>query len=166
MTYRSEGSLWYYDKLSDALGWVKYRIPSLDPEQIPVHVYDLVRGHRITIQFAPPELGPEEGGGTVYLADDGTAIKIGWTHGSVGTRLASLQTGNPRQISPIGWIADASEQIEWDLHAQLGEHRLRPTGEWFDRHSLQEAWRASGGIEPWLRTLLPPGDWRFGGLGD
>ena len=70
MTYRTDGALWFYDRLLAAIGWARYRLASVDADQIPIHVYDLARGRRISFGYTPPELGPEPGRGAVYLVEN------------------------------------------------------------------------------------------------
>ena len=70
--------------------------------------------------------------GTIYFIGDGSAVKIGITHGHVNSRLAGLQTGSARRLfvlaSMPGTIAD-----EADLHDRFKAIRLE--GEWFTASS-------------------------------
>lgn len=57
-------------------------------------------------------------------------IKIGITFGSVGKRLAALQTACPHRLSVLAAFP-APRKFEWFLHLDLRPHRMN--GEWFRR---------------------------------
>ena len=59
-------------------------------------------------------------------------VKIGFTSSALGAeaRLSSLQTGNPQELSVLGWI-DGTQRGESRIHQTLSKHRLK--GEWFER---------------------------------
>ena len=64
---------------------------------------------------------------TVYfIRDEGGPIKIGKTRGPVESRLASLQTGNPRRLTLLATTRAYSER---ELHSRFWEERI--AGEWF-----------------------------------
>lgn len=68
---------------------------------------------------------------TVYfiqMGEDGP-IKIGKTIFDIGTRLNSLQTGNPFKLKVLSYLGDVPEILEKQLHIYFSEHRME--GEWF-----------------------------------
>lgn len=68
--------------------------------------------------------------GVVYfaLAPHSRAVKIGFTSGDSGQRVADLQTGTPE---PLEWLGDipGSRYLEKALHLQFELTHIR--GEWF-----------------------------------
>ena len=66
----------------------------------------------------------------VYFIQEGTdgPIKIGHTSGDPRSRLAALQTGNPRPLQFLGAIPGTS-QLESEWHGRLAADRMQ--GEWF-----------------------------------
>lgn len=151
-----DGTRAYFNRLSDAVGKAPVRLLA-DPTASPMLVHDLVAGRQIRIHYEP-RIEPVSSAGTVYVIEDGFGVKIGHTTGAVARRISDLQTGNPRPISPIAEIADASPVVEEALHASLSAWSLR--GEWFDRPKLMAQASAVGGVDPWLRSLLGVGDWK------
>lgn len=63
----------------------------------------------------------------VYFIQSGDSVKIGVTS-DVAKRVASLQTGSPRQLVVLN-IIPGGEKTEAMLHAALAAHRQK--GEWF-----------------------------------
>jgi hypothetical protein len=151
------GTRAYYDRLSDALGRTWERLVR-EPECGPFLVYDFVGGRLIRVTYDPPPLTPG-GAGTVYVLDDGDAIKIGHTVKQVALRIASLQTGNPRVIRTIATIAEASSEVESHLHNAFAEWNRR--GEWFDRDKLHALAEAAGGWESLLHKHLEGDGWHI-----
>jgi len=151
------GTLAYFDRLTDALGRVARRLPSR-PERGPFLVHDFVSGRIISISHTPPPPGPG-GPGTVYLVTDGHGLKIGYTESTVAQRIAGLQTGNPRTIETVATIHGVGVAIEGALHAAFGEHLL--TGEWFDLSALRARATDAGGWAALAEHELGPGDWRI-----
>jgi hypothetical protein len=121
-------------------------------------IHDLVEGRAFRV-FFEPSVQPGSDVGTVYVIEDGFGIKIGHTTGILARRIATLQTGNSRLISPIAEIHGASVSVEDHLHTALAGSSLR--GEWFDREALLAHATNLGGVEPWLRSVLGDGDWRI-----
>ncbi len=144
-----------FDRLSDALGLVAHELPR-NPDRAPFHVYDFVGGQFIEVGFNPPPPLPT-GQGTVYLLDDGAGVKIGYTGGSVASRVGSLQTGNPRRISVLAEVRPADEAVEAHLHRSFARYAL--IGEWFSRAGLLERAASAGGLKQMLAGCLPNGDW-------
>lgn len=64
----------------------------------------------------------------VIKAQGDSPIKVGKAE-NVMTRLAQLQTGNPRKLDLLHVLVGYSE-LEWQLHRRL--RRCRVQGEWFD----------------------------------
>lgn len=76
-------------------------------------------------------------GENVYFISDGEFVKIGKTTGSPECRLASLQTGNPRELTIVGIAFLGTEKgtvLEYWLHGLLKKYRVR--GEWFSLDAL------------------------------
>lgn len=67
---------------------------------------------------------------TVYFISDGEHIKIGYTEQSVSSRLATLQTGNPKRLVVLCEISGGRE-FELQLHQKFKALHVR--GEWFER---------------------------------
>jgi hypothetical protein len=151
------GTRAYFDRLSDALGRTVERLLP-HPECGPFLVYDFVGGRLIRVIYDPPPLIPG-GPGTVYVLDDGDAIKIGHTEKQVAIRVASLQTGNPRVIRTIATIAGASSDVETHLHNEFAQWNRR--GEWFDRDKLHGFAATAGGWELLLRRHLSAANWQI-----
>lgn len=59
--------------------------------------------------------------------EDSPLTKIGQTTGTLKSRLAQLQTGQPAQLLPL---LDVEGDYEAALHARFAGYRVR--GEWFD----------------------------------
>lgn len=154
----SESTRAFFDRLTEAVGQVARNLPGA-PDRSPMVIYDFVNGRRISIAYTPPAVSPGNRG-TVYLLDDGTGFKIGWTSGTVAQRISGLQTGNPRMIIEMAAISDAGPDVESHLHGLLGPLHL--SGEWYQRgHIVAEA-AGLGGIREWLTTKLPAEhDWEI-----
>lgn len=150
-----DGTRAYFNRLSDAVGKAPVRLLA-DPSASPMVIHDLVNGRTIRV-FYEPTLQPASDAGTVYIIEDGFGIKIGHTTGVVAKRIAGLQTGNSRPISPVAEIHGAPVAVEEHLHSSLAAWSLR--GEWFDRAKLMAQATNLGGVEPWLRNVLGDGDW-------
>lgn len=146
-----------YSRLSDALGYAVWTLPR-NPQSNPFRVDDLVAGRLIVIDYSPPP-PPPEGKGLVYIVEDGLGIKIGYTAGPAASRVADLQTGNPRLISVIATISGASDIVELHLHNEFAQWNVR--GEWFDRSSVLALAREEGGWKELIQTRLPPGAWQI-----
>jgi hypothetical protein len=153
----AKGTRGYFDRLSDGLGRAWERLIR-DPACGPYLVFDFVGGRLFRVTYNPPPLVPG-GAGTVYVLDDGDAIKIGHTVKHVALRIASLQTGNPRVIRTVAIVAGASSAVEMHLHNEFAQWNLR--GEWFDRETLRGLAVEAGGWEPLLRRHLPGGEWQI-----
>jgi T5orf172 domain len=63
---------------------------------------------------------------TVYAIWDGEAVKIGNCRGHPATRMADLQTGNPRPLILLAWTTTLTER---QAHTKLRSEHFR--GEWF-----------------------------------
>lgn len=55
-------------------------------------------------------------------------VKIGFSQGSVVSRVIALQAGSPHPLKLLG-VMDGDKERETALHAQFAEQRVR--GEWF-----------------------------------
>lgn len=70
----------------------------------------------------------------VYFVTDGEYVKIGKTDNDVQSRIAALQTGNPKRIFPLIQLplsyASASQNLESYFHNMFADKRM--CGEWFD----------------------------------
>ena len=79
-------------------------------------------------------------GENVYFISDGDYVKIGKTTGDPTARLASLQTGNPRELAVLGMAFNGrggcATNLEHWLHELLKKHRVR--GEWFSLEALED----------------------------
>jgi hypothetical protein len=100
-------------------------------------------------------LGGEAQLGYVYiLRNEATGHhKIGFTAGSDPYgRLASLQTGSPERLIPVGHFRAASLKTEAVVQRHFAAKRLRPDGEWFALSEedlvnlLDEDWRLAKNI--------------------
>lgn len=81
---------------------------------------------------APPKQRRPDTPTTYLIGMEGSSlVKIGYTGGSPRKRLASLQTGQPMQLSLLWWC---SGSYEADLHAYFDAYHHR--GEWFDLSPL------------------------------
>jgi hypothetical protein len=66
-------------------------------------------------------------GSSVYFAQAGNRIKIGWSR-NVAQRITQLQTGNPEPVQLLATTPGA-RTLERQLHTRFAAARL--TGEWF-----------------------------------
>lgn len=67
----------------------------------------------------------------VYFVRSGDYIKIGFSGESIRARLQNLQTGNPQLLSLLGYVANATTELERSLHERF-DHLRAPAGrEWF-----------------------------------
>lgn len=64
----------------------------------------------------------------IYFISDGEYIKIGYTKGDPKDRLASLQSGNARQLTLVSTISGNITKKQ-TLHQRF--HHLKARGEWF-----------------------------------
>jgi len=82
---------------------------------------------------------------SVYLQTDGEFIKIGRTKRSESRRRRENQTGNPRVLTTLAVIPNASEKA---LHERFAADRVR--GEWFrispDIMAFIKAWQSVEGV--------------------
>lgn len=147
-----DGTLSYFDRLSDALGRVTKRLPGR-PDRSPFLVNDFVGARAIRVHYEE-RLQPD-GSGRVYLVTDGDGIKIGYTSSSVTARIAGLQTGNPRSIRAVVTVHGASVSVEEHLHKEFA--KFRGSGEWFDWQPLVGLALAEGGWELLLRSVIGEG---------
>jgi len=88
-------------------------------------------------------------GECVYFITDGQAVKIGKTKYHPCSRLAQLQTGNPRELKLIT-VAYTNPQIygmeiESFFHSVFRDHRIR--GEWYDYDVMNELIDASSPLQ-------------------
>ena len=95
----------------------------------------------------------------MYVVTDGDGIKIGFTVKTVDSRIAGLQTGNPRTIRPLATIHNVVPDVEAALHTAFGEHHR--TGEWFDFDALTSLAERAGGWPSLLASLLGGDDWNI-----
>lgn len=152
-----DGTLGYFDRLSDAFGNVAMHLPGL-PESSPFMVNDFVRGRLFTISFEAP--APTlRGKGTVYIVTDEHGLKIGYTSGPVAKRIAGLQTGNPRTIYALVTIHGAAPEVEATLHNEFAVHQ--GIGEWFNWPPLIALALEAGGWDAFLRNHLGEGEWQI-----
>lgn len=152
-----DGTLAYFDRLSDAFGNVAMRLAT-SPASSPFIVNDFVAGRLYTIHYTAP--GPLlEGTGRVYIVTDEHGIKIGYTSGPVAKRIAGLQTGNPRTIYALVTIHGATGEVEAKLHTAFAEHQ--GIGEWFKWPPLIALALEHGGWEPLLHRHLGEGEWHI-----
>jgi hypothetical protein len=152
-----DGTLAYFDRLSEAVGSVAYLLPRM-PGRSPMLIHDFVVGRLFRVSFKAPAPSPT-GKGTVYLIEDGYGIKIGYTTDPVAKRMGALQTGNSRRLTTIAEIFNADGGVEDHLHARLNEWNT--SGEWFDRSAIVAQATGAGGFEPWLRALLGGDGWQI-----
>ena len=66
--------------------------------------------------------------GIYFVQDEDGPIKIGHAADPIA-RLRTLQSGNPRELTVLGWF-EAPASVEAQLHGRLLQHRIR--GEWFE----------------------------------
>lgn len=146
------GTRAYFNRLSEAAGHVGHKLANrARGEREPVMtIWDFVGGRCFDVTYSRPT-EPAAGTGTVYVVDDGVAFKVGYTGGTVAVRIQDLQTGNPRRIMAVAEIANATEETEAALHAELND--LNVSGEWFDRGPLIDRITAAGSVKDWLATL-------------
>jgi hypothetical protein len=149
------GTLGYLNRLSEAVGHVALRLP-VDPSRSPMLIHDFVGGRLFRVTFTPP-LPPASGFGTVYVLEDGSGVKIGYTNGPVAKRIGELQTGNSRRITLVAEMSNATPELEALIHSKLDEWNV--TGEWFARDQLVAQAAAVGGFGPWLQRLAGSDDW-------
>lgn len=108
-------------------------IPHLDEVfQFTTEQYVANRGTLIATHLEPAVHAMEAAiaardGSSVYFADAGGQIKIGWSK-KVGTRIAQLQTGSAVPIRLVGTVP-GGRGLERRLHDQFAHLRL--VGEWF-----------------------------------
>jgi hypothetical protein len=76
------------------------------------------------------EFGPMQA--TVYFAQagEGGPIKIGITSGTLKSRIAQIQNGNPAKITVRAAIFGATAKDERELHKKFSKRRMQ--GEWFE----------------------------------
>jgi hypothetical protein len=67
---------------------------------------------------------------TIYFAEMGDWIKIGYTAGKPARRIAQLQTGQPQRIKLLGTIPGDMD-AESSLHQEFRDYRVG--GEWFEK---------------------------------
>jgi T5orf172 domain len=96
-------------------------------EQFVAHRSDLVGEHLVAILTAMEEAIAARDGSSVYFADAGGSIKIGWSK-KVSARLAQLQTGSAVPIKLLGTMPGGLA-VERRVHARFAHLRL--SGEWF-----------------------------------
>lgn len=71
----------------------------------------------------------DNGGGFIYVIQDGDCVKIGHTN-DVDKRLWLLQIGNPRKLTLLkAWKTTTAQLEEECLHEKYDAWRVR--GEWF-----------------------------------
>lgn len=74
----------------------------------------------------------------IYFVSDGQGhIKIGYSSGDVGKRIAQLQVSSPMHLSCIA-VLPGTQKLENELHRRFKSLRIRGNGEWFreDREIL------------------------------
>lgn len=113
-------------------------------------IWDFVGGRSHEVTYSAP--GPlVRGTGRVYVIEDGIAVKVGFTSGAVAARIKDLQTGNPRRISVIAEIANATEETEAALHRALNTWHV--SGEWFARDAVVDQIAVAGSAHAWLESV-------------
>jgi len=109
-----------------------------------LELYPTRKSHLFSILGGDVQLG------YVYILRSETTghHKIGFTAGSAPYgRIASLQTGSPERLIPVGHFRAASQKTEAVVQRHLAAKRLRPDGEWFTlsqddlSNLLDEDWR-------------------------
>lgn len=143
------GTRAYFNRLSEAASHVSVGAPRRVKAGTAstMFVYDFVMGKCHEVRYLAPA-SPRPGTGTVYVLDDGFALKFGYTSNAVAIRVSEMQTGNPRPLAVFAEVTDATPQTEVDLHATLERWALR--GEWFDRAGVIGEMRAHGNAQDWL----------------
>lgn len=70
--------------------------------------------------------------GIYFIQEEDGPVKIGRAD-YPASRLASMQSGNPRELHMLGWF-EAPAEVERQLHSLLSQYRIR--GEWFEPHAV------------------------------
>jgi hypothetical protein len=96
-------------------------------EQRAAHRSDMVGAYLEPAMRAMEDAIARRNGSSVYFADAGGQIKIGWSR-KVAARLAQLQTGSASPIKLLGTIP-GGRGTERRLHERFAHLRL--SGEWF-----------------------------------
>ena len=99
---------------------------------------------------------PRERRGTIYFAGYGDYLKIGFTSGSVATRIRDLATGSPLPITIYATLPGSTMADERVLHKRF--KRLRLQNEWFRMTDSLLAWVISVQDENKTTTFSPNHD--------
>ena len=79
------------------------------------------------------DLGAPKCGGVYFVATMAPggpmSVKIGWSESNIAARVKSLQTAHPWSLIVMGFIQDASRDVERAHHKRFAH--LRIDGEWF-----------------------------------
>ena len=86
-------------------------------------------------------------GPTVYVIRCEKYFKIGMTNGSIGSRLETLQVGNPYELELVlAFKTLNARAMEEKLHARFSHKRIRR--EWFELNSMD-----FGELEEFIKEL-------------
>lgn len=81
----------------------------------------------------------------VLKAEGDRPIKVGYAANAI-TRLAELQTGNPRPLE-LMYVIPGDRELEWQLHGIAEKMLTRLVGEWFSGPDYSEFLEFVGGLE-------------------
>lgn len=98
----------------------------------------------------------------VLKAERDRPIKVGYA-ANVITRMAELQTGNPRPLELL-YVLPGDRDLEWQLHGVAEKMLTRLTGEWFVGPDLSEFLGFVGDLEDRMIEAVEAGkafSWRF-----
>lgn len=90
--------------------------------------------------------------GVIYFAGFKKFVKIGFTSGSIASRLSSLQTSSPEPMKVYAtmWGTKNSER---DLHLRFADLKIR--GEWYSLRGQLRSFITQVNKTAWRRTLFP-----------
>jgi hypothetical protein len=128
-----QSEIYLFEKRDPRFGRHLAEIPHLDAihraitEHAVAQRANLIGSHLQHAVQALEAVIAERDGSSVYFADAGGHIKIGWSR-KVSTRLAQLQTGSAVPIRLLGTMP-GGRAAEQRIHEQFAH--LRISGEWF-----------------------------------